>query len=651
MKSLTQKLSGQRFSELSRRGPGGSASGGRQGQIVTISSIVADAAHEDRLKRLTTLLEVARLLTSELDLPEIVRQVLVKAIAVIPAADAGTLYLEDPTTGRLVVSDSVGFGPSIFKLTLEPGEGCAGRAFSTGKGAIYPDAKTCQDVLATTTPETCFNFREASQGMRSPKAAMSVPLISKGTLLGALVVDALQNEITFTAVDLAMLEDFAKIAAIAIVNARLYGSEHDSRVRLEVLNGEITRQRDELNRRISALDAMSQIARQELGLAPLASRLADLTSSKAYILDGLARVRACEPAQTCKEHLKDIIDSERCVDLLRRVGENHRPHSAVVDGSQLTVSPIVSGADFLGYVMVEATQPALPSVNEAITEMAALFASTVFVRERALEEGTVRRRADLLEQLLDGDVPKSASSFRALPPPLRLAVGKLRPHENGQTNQTANGNVLREVRAIVEQVLRTQATPTVASIRGEYIVLAWSAAPRKGRLNVTHTLETIASAVLASTSSRMRFALTEAIGDPQQIPQIYQEARLAVDMRPWTENVIIDASALGAYRLIIGAASSRHVADFSRRTLAVVVEHDRKRNGCLLKTLRMYLANGSSLSLAARALGVHVHTVQYRLTKLEELTGLSLHNSEDRLTLELALRIFDLVGSERERSV
>ena len=122
-------------------------------------------------------------------------------------------------------------------------------------------------------------------------------------------------------------------------------------------------------------------------------------------------------------------------------------------------------------------------------------------------------------------------------------------------------------------------------------------------------------------------------------------------MRPWTENVIIDASALGAYRLIIGAASSRHVADFSRRTLAVVVEHDRKRNGCLLKTLRMYLANGSSLSLAARALGVHVHTVQYRLTKLEELTGLSLHNSEDRLTLELALRIFDLVGSERGRSV
>ncbi len=42
---------------------------------------------------------------------------------------------------------------------------------------------------------------------------------------------------------------------------------------------------------------------------------------------------------------------------------------------------------------------------------------------------------------------------------------------------------------------------------------------------------------------------------------------------------------------------------------------------------------------------MHVHTVQYRLSRLEELTGLSLRNAEDRLTLELALRILDLSGS------
>ena len=84
--------------------------------------------------------------------------------------------------------------------------------------------------------------------------------------------------------------------------------------------------------------------------------------------------------------------------------------------------------------------------------------------------------------------------------------------------------------------------------------------------------------------------------------------------------------------------------DFSRRTLGKVIEHDEKRSGELIGTLRTYLENRSSVSLAAQVLGVHVHTVQYRLSRLEELTGLSLRNAEERLTLELALRILDLAG-------
>jgi GAF domain-containing protein len=643
-KVLKRKIPDARPMNLRQSAPSASVAG--QESFVAASLPAGDQTEDGRLGRLTTLLEVARMLTSELDLPEIVHQVLVRAIAVIPAADAGTLYLLDSASGRLVVSDSVGFGPSIFKLCLEPGEGAAGRALMTGHGAIYPDPETVQAAVADATPETFQHFRQASRGPRSPKAAMTAPLIFKGTLLGVLVVDAVRSKGEFTPGDLSMLEDFAQIASIAIVNARLYGSEQTRRVRLEVLNDEITRQRDELNRRLSALDSMSEIARQELGLAALTSRLADLTSTRAYILDGLARVRAGEAGQGQKEHARELLESEHCMALLRRVGDDRHPHSIVVAGTQLAACPIVSGADLLGFVLVEATEPGSPKVNEALAEIAALIASTVFVRERALEEGVVRRRVDLLERLLDGDVPKSASSFRALPPPLRLAVGKLSPDDCGKRGRTIDGNILREVRAIAEQVLGTQSTPTVATVRAEYVVLAWSAAHREGRFKAAEKLEEIAAAVLASIGARVRFALTETIGDPHLISQIYQEARLAADIRPWTGSAVIDAGGLGAYRMIIGASSSRQIVEFSMRTLAKAIEHDRKRKGCLISTLRTYLEKGSSLSLAAQALGVHVHTVQYRLGRLEELTRLSHHNPEDRLTLELALRILDLSNPE-----
>jgi GAF domain-containing protein len=617
-----------------------------RGDPVSLESRGSDQVPDSRLERLTTLFEVARMLTSELDLSEIVHQVLARAIAIIPAADAGTLYLEDPTSGRLVATDSVGFGPSIFKLSLKPGEAAAGRAFLNGRGEILPDREAVLAVVADASPETFKYFHEASEGPRSPNAALTAPLVFKGKVLGVLVVDALRNEQTFTFEDLEMLEDFAQIAAISIVNARLYESEHDSRIRLEVLNNEMTRQRDELGQRLAALDAMAQIARQELGLAALASRLAGLTSSRAYILDGLARTRAVEPPSAHAEHLREMLESEPCSKLLRRVAEDRRPREVMAGGGHLVVSPIVSGADLLGYVLVEAVDPMSPNVNVALAELAALIASTVFVRERALEEGVVRGRADLLERLLDGKVPKSAGSFNALPPPLRLAVGRLHRNGSGHRASPIEGNVLREVCSIAQQLLQTQTVSAVAIVRGECVVLAWSHAHREVTTGQKEKLEAIASAIRSSTGLRIRFALTESISDPLLVPQVFQEARLAAEVRPWGDSTVVDACSLGAYRLIIGATSTPHALEYSQRTLANVIAHDAKHKGCLLGTLRTYLARGSSLSLAARELGVHVHTIRYRLTKLEELTELRLQNPEDRLTLELALRILDLAAPD-----
>jgi hypothetical protein len=93
----------------------------RPAQIAGSESPSSDQRSSDYdVLRLTTLLGVARMLTSELDLAEIVRQVLVRAIEVIPAADAGTLFLVDQESGRLVVSDSVGLDPASSTCRWSP---------------------------------------------------------------------------------------------------------------------------------------------------------------------------------------------------------------------------------------------------------------------------------------------------------------------------------------------------------------------------------------------------------------------------------------------------------------------------------------------------------------------------------------------------
>src|SRR5207253_7779368 len=62
----------------------------------------------------------------------------------------------------------------------------------------------------------------------------------------------------------------------------------------------------------------------------------------------------------------------------------------------------------------------------------------------------------------------------------------------------------------------------------------------------------------------------------------------------------------------------------------------------LLETLEAYLARGS-VKEAAAALGLHRHTVLYRLEKLRELLGEDLEVPATRLRLQLALDLQKLL--------
>jgi len=79
-------------------------------------------------------------------------------------------------------------------------------------------------------------------------------------------------------------------------------------------------------------------------------------------------------------------------------------------------------------------------------------------------------------------------------------------------------------------------------------------------------------------------------------------------------------------------------------TVALLVEHDRRRNGYLLDTLRAYLAADRSMSAAAASLGVHRNTLTKRLERVEALLGLSLAANDDLVSLTLGLRAWELLA-------
>jgi len=124
----------------------------------------------------------------------------------------------------------------------------------------------------------------------------------------------------------------------------------------------------------------------------------------------------------------------------------------------------------------------------------------------------------------------------------------------------------------------------------------------------------------------------------------YRDARIVLQLRsrPNSDDRLFDISQIGALGQLLQAARGSDVLAFGHSTLDCVVDHDRENGSGLMPTLRAYFAHGGSVHDAAATLGVHRHTVQYRLQKVQDLAGLSVRDGRQRLTLELAVTVLDL---------
>ncbi len=602
---------------------------------------------QSELDRLVTLIEVSRALTAELDLQEIIHRILEGAIRVLPAAEAGILFLYDPQQHALVVNHAIGFDPRVYELTVRPGEGLSGRAFLSRRAEIYPHKQEVEAVMGAAQPTNLKTFREASGGTDYPQSAVCAPLVYKGEALGAMVIENFYRPEVFQPFDVQLLDALAQAAAVAIVNGRLYAAEHESRLRLEALNDEIRSQRDQLERRLQVQDSLAEVVHDDLPLGALATRLARITHASVFLSDALYRVRACDtgsPAATLRE--ADMAAWAVLQPLLRQATDTHAQMRLEVDPNrELLICPVSAGPETLGFVILDARHRKLDAVDSAAAESAAMIAAARFLRERALEEGEIRRRGDVLERLLNGDVPSGADVPRQAQPPLRLVVGTIRAV--GETQHDGAPRVLRTLLALTQETLALEGRPVTVALKDRHVVAIQSlAAPPNGGEQPPSLAGLEQAAERLGTLApewRAVFAVQDEVGELTSLAPAHQEARLAIQVREKLGRAepVFRVRSLGAFRLILQAASGDAITQLCQGTLQNVIDRDRRRGSALLDTFRVYLDGGASVTAAAARLGVHPHTVEYRLDRLQDLTGLSLRQSEDRLTLELALRVLD----------
>lgn len=122
----------------------------------------------------------------------------------------------------------------------------------------------------------------------------------------------------------------------------------------------------------------------------------------------------------------------------------------------------------------------------------------------------------------------------------------------------------------------------------------------------------------------------------------YQEAQKAVKISRLIykrDNVMLYTE-LGIYKFLDGIKDNNSVKEFYKEYIDKICRHDELHNTDFMETLINIVQNGWNLKMASDTMYLHYNTIKYRYKKIEEISGLDLDRTEEKLSMELAVKIY-----------
>nr|WP_300002653.1 PucR family transcriptional regulator [Tissierella sp.] len=132
--------------------------------------------------------------------------------------------------------------------------------------------------------------------------------------------------------------------------------------------------------------------------------------------------------------------------------------------------------------------------------------------------------------------------------------------------------------------------------------------------------------------------------DLTNVDKSFQDAIRAVRIgKVISKKDIVYYDELGIFKILSQDFLNYELEDFYDTTLKTLVEYDEKKSTELVDTLSSYFKNGGNLTRISEELFTHYNTVLYRVKRIQDITGINLNDPSERLNLEIAIKIKELL--------
>ncbi|PAV31638.1 hypothetical protein CIL05_02985 [Virgibacillus profundi] len=132
---------------------------------------------------------------------------------------------------------------------------------------------------------------------------------------------------------------------------------------------------------------------------------------------------------------------------------------------------------------------------------------------------------------------------------------------------------------------------------------------------------------------------------PASIHYSYKQALKVLELQrriPEKLKGIFSYQELGIYQFLTELNTLRKEEQYQNTSIEKLKDYDTRNNSDLLETLHVFLNCDSNVAGAASKIHVHVNTLNYRLKRITEITGIDLKDPNQKVTLYLDLKMASL---------
>lgn len=149
-----------------------------------------------------------------------------------------------------------------------------------------------------------------------------------------------------------------------------------------------------------------------------------------------------------------------------------------------------------------------------------------------------------------------------------------------------------------------------------------------------------------AASSNQDFSLAVGGAHPFiEVKKSFHEARLALTLsRLLGKRSAVQSFANLGLATLLFSADSEDLKGYCHASLGNVLDYDRSNHSELLASLRKLLDNNFNWKSTADHLFIHINTLYYRMSKIEQLLNIDLSRMETRVNMYIAIKVWDVLN-------